>query len=76
MVIGVRVLGENPQEKPQHHVVQNGGEAQNLATIERSRVPQLQYCPWQNGFLAALLPLSEHLEVMLQDSSFVLQDEY
>ncbi|KAE8895315.1 hypothetical protein PF005_g751 [Phytophthora fragariae] len=68
MVIGVRVLGENPHEKPhekpQHHVVQNGGEAQNPATIERSRVPQLQYCPWQNGFLAAILPLSGHLEIL------------
>ncbi|KAG6612764.1 uncharacterized protein IUM83_03336 [Phytophthora cinnamomi] len=64
MVIGLRVLGENPHEKPQHHVVQNGAEAQNPATIERSRVPLLQYSPWQNGFLAAILPLSEHLEIL------------
>ncbi|KAL4177325.1 hypothetical protein KRP22_002258 [Phytophthora ramorum] len=64
MVIGVRVLGENPQEKPQHHVVQNGAEAQASATIERSRVPQLLYCPWQDGFLAALLPISGHLEIL------------
>ncbi|GMF20346.1 unnamed protein product [Phytophthora fragariaefolia] len=62
MVIGVRVLGEDPQEKPQHHVVQNGGETQNHATIERARVPLLQYSPWQNGFVAAILPLSGHLE--------------
>uniref|UniRef100_H3HC12 Uncharacterized protein n=1 Tax=Phytophthora ramorum TaxID=164328 RepID=H3HC12_PHYRM len=44
----------------------NGAEAQASATIERSRVPQLLYCPWQDGFLAALLPISGHLEVGLK----------
>ncbi|KAL3667443.1 hypothetical protein V7S43_007666 [Phytophthora oleae] len=64
MVIGVRVLGENPEDKPQLHLVQNGAEAQTPATIERSRVPQLHYSSWQNGFLAAILPISGHLELL------------
>ncbi|KAG7389951.1 hypothetical protein PHYPSEUDO_009209 [Phytophthora pseudosyringae] len=64
MIIGVRVLGENPQEKPQLHAVQNGAEAQTLPTIERSRVPQLHYSSWQNGYLAAILPISGHLEIL------------
>ncbi|GMF64882.1 unnamed protein product [Phytophthora lilii] len=69
MVIGVRVLGENPQDQPQHHAVQNGAEAQVPATIERSRVPQLHYSHWQNGFLAAILPMSGHLELTRSNTS-------
>ncbi|KAG3098758.1 hypothetical protein PC121_g2009 [Phytophthora cactorum] len=64
MAVRVRVLGEDPQDKPQVHVVQNGAEAQTPATIERSRVPLLQYSPWQNGFLAAILPIGGHLEIL------------
>ncbi|OWZ06101.1 hypothetical protein PHMEG_00021695 [Phytophthora megakarya] len=61
MVIAMRVLGEHSEEKPQLHPVQNGAEA---PTIERSRVPQLHYCPCQNGFLAAILPMTGHLEIL------------
>ncbi|POM72682.1 Hypothetical protein PHPALM_10566, partial [Phytophthora palmivora] len=57
MVIGVRTSCLFTTHKPQLHVVQNGAEAQTPATIERSRVPQLHYCPCQNGFLAAILPM-------------------
>ncbi|ETN18649.1 hypothetical protein PPTG_04184 [Phytophthora nicotianae INRA-310] len=64
MAVRIRVLGENPQDKPQVQVVQNGAEAQAPATIERSRVPLLQYSPWQNGFLAAILPITGHLEIL------------
>ncbi|CEG42237.1 WD40/YVTN repeat-like-containing domain [Plasmopara halstedii] len=64
MAFEVRALGDNLQDKVQVHKVRNEAEAEALPTIERSQVPQLHYSPWQNGYLAALLPLSGYLEIL------------
>ncbi|KAG7401004.1 hypothetical protein PHYBOEH_003594 [Phytophthora boehmeriae] len=61
MIIGLRLLGEDPQMKPQFQMIQNNGETSG--TIERLRVPDLHYHSWQHGFLAAIVPVSGHLEI-------------